>query len=389
MTNVLHLRQEWSQLGDQMKGILAAADAQKRDMTSEEQEKFDRLAADADALYEKIERFEKHEKRQALMDGKKDAGREEKGEDEGTRAAFLEWMRTGIETRELKASDDSSGGLLVPDEQSNEILKSVIEFCPFRSLARVTNISGESYKHPKRTGTFGAQWVGETTERTETDGLAYGIEEIFAHELHAMVPVSRQVLEDSAVDLEAEINMEAADQFGVAEAAAFITGNGVKKPMGVAVDPTAANVNSGTNGDFDGDDLIDLLYGLKGSYAANATWLFNRATLRKIRKLKANNEYIWSPATDANSIVAGLPGTILGRPFLIAPEMADTGTTGAISVIVGDFRRGYRIVDRVTMGVTRDPFTAANRAMIRFWFYRRVGGSVVMGEAIRRLREAA
>lgn len=383
MKNLLHLRQEWNQLGDQMKGILAAADAQKRDMTSEEQEKFDRIAADADKLEAEIERREKHEKRQERM------GRERLNVDESSPAmvAYRAYQRNGIESRELKAGDDSSGGLLVPAEQSTEIIKSVTEFCPFRQVARVTTISGESVPVAKRTGQFSALWVGEQTDRQETDGLSYGIENIPAHELHAMVAVSRQVIDDAAVDLQAEVDSEAAEQFAVAESAAFIAGNGVKKPSGVAVDPTAVTVNSGTNADFDADDLIDLLYGLKGSYANNATWLFSRATLRKIRKLKANNEYIWSPA--GNSIVNGVSSTILDRPYLIAPEMADTGTAGAISVIVGDFQRGYRIVDRVSMGILRDPYTAAGRAMWRFWFYRRVGGSVVLGEAIRRLRESA
>jgi HK97 family phage major capsid protein len=387
------MRQEWGALGDQMKAILDAARAENRDLTSEEQEKFDRIAAEADKLESEIRRLEAHEQRQARMQASPAEGRETAGggiDDQATRDAYGTFLRTGqLAERGLVVSDDTTGGYLAPIEIAREIIKAETEFAPFRRLARIRPTTQRAVQWPTRTGQFAAVWAGETGTRDETTGLSFGAEEIPTHEMSAVVDVSNQDLEDSMFDLERFIQEEIAEQFAVAEAAAFMTGNGVKKPWGVATDAAISNTKSGSNGDFDADDLIDLLYGLKTLYISNATWLFNRTTLRKIRKLKANNEYIWSPGnTHPNNIVQGLAPTILDRPYMLAPELDNTGSTGAVSVVVGDFRRGYIIVDRVAIAILRDPFTQATQGNVRFVARKRVGGQVVLAEAIRRLVES-
>lgn len=392
MENLLHLRNDAAQLAGQMDQILKAANSEKRDMTADEQERFDKLEADLEKLEARIERAQKNERAaeriKKALSGKPEAETKEQADQ---REALANYFRTGVltDTRGLIASDDAKGGYLAPKEFVQEMLSEVTEIAPFRSVARIIQTSARSVQFPKRTATFSAVWVGEQSTRSETEGLRFGLEEIPTHEMSAVVDVSEQMLEDAAFDIEGYIRSEAAEQFAVAEATAFITGNGVAKPWGVTVDTAVTNTNSGSNGDFDADDLIDLLYSLKGAYLNSAAWMFNRATLRKIRKLKSNNEYIWSPLnTYPNNVVRGLAGTILDRPFFIAPEMQSTGTTANVSVIVGDFRRGYLIVDRVAMSMKRDEYTQASAGNIRFWFRKRVGGQIVQGEAIKRLQES-
>ena len=48
--------------------------------------------------------------------------------------------------------------------------------------------------------------------------------------------------------------------------------------------------------------------------------------------------------------------------------------------------RGYNIIDNVELSVLRDPFTQATSGNIRFIARRRVGGQVVVDEAIRKLK---
>ena len=43
-------------------------------------------------------------------------------------------------------------------------------------------------------------------------------------------------------------------------------------------------------------------------------------------------------------------------------------------------------VDRIAMTMLRDPFTQATSGNIRFLFYRRIGGQVVLAEAVRKLK---
>jgi HK97 family phage major capsid protein len=47
------------------------------------------------------------------------------------------------------------------------------------------------------------------------------------------------------VDLEGEVRDDMAEQFGVAEGTAFVTGNGVGKPLGFQTDSSLEQVNNG------------------------------------------------------------------------------------------------------------------------------------------------
>ncbi len=58
----------------------------------------------------------------------------------------------------------------------------------------------------------------------------------------------------------------------------------------------------------------------------------------------------------------------------------------AFPVVFGDFNSAYRIYDRVSLTLLRDPFTQATNGLVRFHARRRVGGDVVKAEAIRKLK---
>ncbi|MDU9711636.1 phage major capsid protein, partial [Helicobacter pylori] len=67
------------------------------------------------------------------------------------------------------------------------------------------------------------------------------------------------------------------------------------------------------------DGLLDLIYGIKTGYAANAVLGMNRATLGAIRKLKDGmGGYLWTPG-----IANAAPNTILGVPYVEMADMPD------------------------------------------------------------------
>lgn len=368
---------------------------EKLELDPTEKSQYEKRAADIDEIEKQIEATTKFETRQKVAKEREERIRTTPVSEPARTAEaapavsnFRQYLMTG-ETRGLQVGDNTKGGYLATKEFVNEIIKNETEFAPFRGLATVRSTSKKAIQIPRRTAQFAAVWASELSTRTETDGLRYGLHEVPNHEMVAVVDVTNDMLEDTDFNIESEIQMEIAEQFAVAEAAGFITGNGVGKPWGVTTDTSGTDVNSGTNGDFDADDLIDLLYGLKGVYQANASFGFNRVTMRKVRKLKANNEYVWAPTdTYPNNITRGAAPTILGRPYYIFPEMQNTGTTGNISVVCGDFRRGFIVVDHLDMQVLRDPYTQAGTGIVRFWARRRVGGQIRVGEAIRRLKES-
>jgi HK97 family phage major capsid protein len=291
---------------------------------------------------------------------------------------------TADELKALTVSNDNAGGYLAPPEYVRELLKNVEEFSNIRSIATVRPTSASAVQVPKKTRAAAAVWVAEAATRSETQTPLFGLEEIKAHEMHALAKVSNAELEDAAFDLEAFLREEFAEQFGVTEGAAFISGNGVAKPEGILTHPDVAYVPSGSASTITPDSLIALYYELKEAYLNNATWVMNRSTLKTIRQMKDDtNQYLWAPGIKAD----GSPATILDRPYLTCPDMPAIGAN-AYPVVFGDFRRGYMIVDRLTLDVMVDPYSSKNLGMTEFSARRRVGGQVVIAEALKKLRVA-
>ncbi|OGT54647.1 MAG: capsid protein [Gammaproteobacteria bacterium RIFCSPHIGHO2_12_FULL_63_22] len=284
------------------------------------------------------------------------------------------------EYKSLNVSADTAGGYLAPIEFVAEIIKGETEISPARSLVRVRQTALKSIQIPKRTGQFAAVWVAEQGTRSETTGLAYGLEEIPTHEIYALIDISQQMLEDSAFDMEAEVRGESIEQFAVAEGAAIVSGNGVGKPQGFLAHPDLATTNSGAATTVTADGLLTLKHAIKTAYTRNANFVLNRTTLGSVRKLKdGNGQYLWMPG-----LASGKPNTIDGDPYVEMPDMPNEGA-GAKCVAYGDFRRAYVLVDRIAMQMLRDPFTQATAGNIRFIMRRRIGGQMVLAEAVRAL----
>ena len=304
-----------------------------------------------------------------------------------------------------------NGGAYAPEEYVMEILKQVVEQSPIRAISRTRMTSRSQIELPRRTGVFEAKWVGENGTRAETTGYATDLLTLTPYEHYALIDISMHLLQDSVFDIEAEMDMEFAEQFAVAENKAFINGTGVTRPKGFLVDTAASIVKqgeSGTRNDHthspelaagrnDGvtyKELLTMCHHPKAIYAERGRFVFNRRTLREIRLLQdtsggsgtnGGGQYIFQTGFSGQS---GVPSTIVGHPYTIAEHMPDIGVSTK-SIAFGDFMKGYLVLDRIQMMLLRDPFTQSTGGNIRFLARRRVGGQVVMPEALIVLKHPA
>ncbi|PZP42418.1 MAG: phage major capsid protein [Azospirillum brasilense] len=303
-------------------------------------------------------------------------------------ATFLRRGREGMEVpevRSLRVSDDTAGGYLAPDQFVTELLRNVVAFSPVRSVARVANTSAGAVLLPKRTGGMTAQWVGETAPRPETT-VTFGQNRYEVREIACWVDVSNVMLEDSAFDVASELSFEFAEEFGRAEGAAFVNGDGSLKPFGFMQDPTIPVVPTGDAAKITSDSILDIYHALPTAYRANAVWAMNSNTLASVRKIKdAAGGYL---LVDAGFNTTSPTATLMGRPVVEMPDMPDPAAN-ATPIVFGDFGQGYRIFDRVALSVLRDPYSQATNGMTRFHGRRRVAGGVAKSEALRKLKIAA
>jgi HK97 family phage major capsid protein len=315
------------------------------------------------------------------------------------RKAYNTFMRKGVdrmgddEKKVLLVSNDTTGGYLAPPTFVQNIIKAVVLFSPMRDLVNVVTIGTGELQQPKRTGTSAATRVGETSTRTESTNPSWGLVKIGAPEMYAEARISNVNLEDSAFDLEKELTDDFSEQFGVTEGNEVINGNGVNKCLGI-LDASAAGPStpiaytaSGSSATIAGasgsmaDGLINLFHSVKTAYAANGRWALNRLSLGKVRLLKdTTGQYLWQPG-----VAVGMPNSILGAPYTECPDMPDEAAN-AFPIAFGDWKRAYTLTERIDMAITRDPLTLANVGQVKFFARRRVGGQVVLGEALRLLK---
>lgn len=315
-------------------------------------------------------------------------------------AAFDKFFRKGADNGladlEVKAAlttqSDPDGGYFVPTEMEGTIDRVLGTVSALRGMARKINISTDEYKKLVNMGGTTSGWVGEEDSRPNTDGPTIREILINVHEIYAQPLSTQKALDDSAINIEQWLADEVATEFAEQEGAAFITGNGVKKPRGILSYNTVANASyawgslgyvvtghaSAFASSAPADALIDLFYSLKQGYRSNASFLTSDAVMGTIRKMKnTEGDYLWAPPTTE------MPATILGKPAYTDDNMNALGSN-AFPVAFGDWSRGYLIADRVGIRVLRDPFT--QKPYIKFYTTKRVGGGVVNFEAIKLLK---
>lgn len=305
--------------------------------------------------------------------------------------AFVSFARRGVERMEQKdaaalvVSTDSQGGYLAPEAFGAEILKSIVEFSPVRAYAKVTSIVAPEIKLPRKLTGTAATWVGETADRTQSD-MTFEQATFTPYELATFVDISNQLLEDNAYNLEGELAGDIGESFGKSEASAFISGNGTGKPKGLLAAEGIAEVttgNAGTLGTDPAATIIGMFHKVPSVVAQNGVWIMNRTTLGTLRTLKdESGRFIM-----LDPITAGAPATLLGRPIVEMVDMPDV-EADAYPIMFGDLS-GYRIIDRIGLSVMRDPFTQANKGLVRFHARKRVGGDVSHADRFLKLKVAA
>ena len=295
------------------------------------------------------------------------------------------WTTAELQAKALQEAVSIQGGYLAPIELSGEILKRQTEISPVRSLARGRQTGMRELQQPKRTSAPVAAWTAlEGASKTPDTNIAWGRQAITPHEMFVVISVANDSLEDPIYDLAIEIQEDAAEAFALLEGNSFVNGLGVGESEGFLVNSEVPETNSGSAASIadssdTADGLLKMKYALKDQYRRNGMWLMTRGTLGLMRRLKdGDGNYIWSPHLNSNN-------TIDGDPYTELPDMPQVAAN-AFPVAYGDLRRAYTIADRIQMEILRDPYTQATSGETRFVCRRRVGGKIVMAEAIGKLK---
>ncbi len=303
--------------------------------------------------------------------------------------ALNKYIRSGVtslddvEKKTLNVGTDASGGYVVAPEYSKKIVEKLVQFSPMRAVAgsSAMNINTNIVKIPVLASGISGAWVSETGNRTSTEPTFDQLSiEVF--EYAAIVPVSRQLIEDSFIDLPGYLAGKMGEAFGKAEALSFLTGDGNGKPTGLLTTPTDYNsVTAAADGSDILDKVIEAFYALPAAYASQGSWMMTRKMQGVIRAAadNATKGTLWS-----DSLANGTPAALLGRPVYDAPDMDDlpTATGTKYPIAFGDFASAYQIVDRSGLQIIPDYVTGLSNGIVKFHARYRIGGKPVLSEPV-------
>lgn len=364
--------------------------ANKRDdkkMTPDEQEKWDRIAAEggvldqlkeqADTFANRVRTEKEHdqlrEEYKDIVRPADDGQREQemhdfekwvRGQHPDTRQSFAqgytlpyESMRqvyqerqliragvTGEEFRDqirlINVTTTTQGKNLVP----TDFLRRLYDFMEAASGMRrtratiLTTAGGEPLQIPTVTAHGTAAIVGEGTALAEADA-AFGQVTLGAYKYGQLAKLSTEMLQDTGVDVLGFLARDLGRALGRATGTAYVNGSGTNAPHGLGPRAgTATTIQTVSTGVPSYANLVDTVYSVIEEYRSNgAQWMMRDSFEGAIRKLTdTQGRPLWQPV-----VQAGEPDLLLGYPVIDDRNMDAAGTAAGTPIFFGDFEPFY------------------------------------------------
>ena len=329
---------------EEAKHLLDAAAAESRDLTAEETVIYDRISEDMDKRAQVIEQITKDEERALRLDVAAASVRTDEvaPADDDDAEAIRKLARGEVRSIEFEKRDvlKTNTGAPVPTSFYNEIILKARMVGPMLDLPTViTTAGGENLQIP-RVNTYSAATIAaEAGAIGESDPAFSAFITMGAWKYSFLTQVSREMIEDSGVDILGFLADQVGQGIGFNVNSALTVGTGTTQPNGIVTASTlGVTGGTGTTGAFTADNLIDLAYSVDGAarMLPGAGYMMNGKSIGAVRKLKDTaGNYVFSP-----SLAVGVPDTLLGFPLNENPAMSDAGTA-VKSVIFGHLPSYY------------------------------------------------
>ena len=356
--------------------LLQAAATEGRELTAEEQTKFDRLEEDYKGLTNTINatRSVDAKRREAeqvtglnaeILSFKtgKLVTPDQVVEEEAKKAdVFRKYIAHGPEQlssderdvlnrmRAAQSTTTTAGGFTIPEGFSNEIESGLKAYGGMFEASRIyPTTSGNDLPWPTENNTSQKGEILAENEQVNEQDLVFASVTLKAHMYSSkLVRISLQLLQDSAFPMESVVGGKLAERIGRITNEHFTTGAGTTQPRGVVTASSAGKVAAATT-TFTFAEVLDLKHSVDPAYRRNARFMFSDATLSAIKKLSigtADARPLWQP-----SFVVGEPDRVDGDLYTINQDVADFGTAGNKFMLYGDFSKyiirqvlGYQVM---------------------------------------------
>lgn len=409
MKSVQELRHDYMNIREQMKDLVNRAKSEGRDLNGEENATFLRMHNDQEELSRAIEA-------RSIISGMEGANfangisisepermptigyreafdkyirRGEKYMDQASLAALAAGEQRGTSTITTETTGAIYGGYVVPTELSPDFVMTLKQYGGMYNAARIVRTSGGGiWNQPYVDDTATSALLTAEASATTTQDFSLSRIQLSAYTYRTKIIVSREWLQDEAVNAAGEINQMMAIRLGRAINTDFTTGNGSAKPTGILAAsngaPTGKTTASATA--LTAAELLDLIHSVDPAYRTgpNVAFMMNDSTLAAIKKLQlgsSDSTPLWVP-----SVRDGEPSTIWGFPYVINQSM-ESIATGKKTVAFGDW--SYYLIREVLNPVfIRTDELFLDNFSVGFYGFSRYDGKLIPVGAIKVLLQA-
>lgn len=260
--------------------------------------------------------------------------------------------------------DPSSGGFLVPEEVRSTLLQTALENSVVRQNATVITMGSLTTKIPFVDATtnvgsvFGGMvfyWIGESQTITPTEAK-FGNVKLEANKLVGGARVPNELWADASA-LGTWLDMAAPSGMRFYEDVAFISGNGVDRPLGVRQSPAKVVVTRATNDQLAPADVYKMYSRMLPTSLGSAVWMVNQTLLpllfgmQTVVKNVAGTENVGGGFPLGITNIANSPTlTLLGRPVIVTEKLPALANGSGDDIMFVDWKY-YLIGDRQAISV--------------------------------------
>lgn len=330
--NEKELIEKRNDLQSKMEGILNTAKVENREMNEEEIKNFDdteKEIKNIDATLDRMAKMNKMENRK--VEDKKELTEEEK--DIKNFATFIRNFVNGIQNDTNLTKGDN--GVVIPKTIARKIIDKVIEISPLYASAAKYNAKG-TLAVPKYDDTTDDVTVAYATEFDElvSHSGKFATVELTGFLIGALTKISKSLLNNSDFNLTEYVINKMAEKFKLFYEGEMINGTSTKISGIVgSYDSTNMKVVLLNKSSVTADELIDIQETVPDAFQANAYWIMNRDTRKKIRKLKdSDGNYILNRAFNEK-----WDYELLGKPVYCSEKVEKLGTATKPVIFYGDF----------------------------------------------------
>jgi HK97 family phage major capsid protein len=324
------------------KALLDAAEAEKRDLSAEESESYDRMSADLTSLRSRIDSIVKTEQENRDVEsaltgliGKPGERKSAKASDELRAFMRGEAGRAYDVPIEQRADlTTTTGAGTIPEGFHSQLWEYMVAGADILTKVDVINTSsGETIKFPRVTAYSTVASTAETVALTQSEPTLSSVNSTVSKQGY-LVQISTELLADSAFNIESYLAKWAGRELGNAvgtTAASVALAAAAAGTTGATGTTVSFGVQSTAGAGF--DYVISLFHSVAAPYrnSASCAWVLADPTAAIVRKIKsADGVYVWQPA-----VVAGQPDLILGKPVVIDGNIP-VPAANAESILFGD-----------------------------------------------------